>query len=68
MVVVATLEETATVPNELAPSKNCTDPVTLGLDVIVAVNVIEEPKQAGLLLEETAIEGVAAVTVRVPLL
>ena len=67
VVKVATLADTATVPNDVAPSKNWTDPVTFGLEVIVAVKVTDEPKQAGLLFEVKIIVGVAWVTVKVPL-
>ena len=60
---VATVE----LPREVAPSKNCTVPVTpVGLATIEEVRVTFDPEQLGLLMDETEIKTVAFITVKVP--
>ena len=60
-------EETAELPSEDAPSKNCTDPDTPdGKAEIFAVKFTLDPAQAGLLSEDNETVTLALVTVSVP--
>ena len=60
-------EETVELPREIAPSKNCTDPVTPVVNAeMVAVKFTGDPAQAGLLSEDNETVTLALVTVNVP--